>query len=345
MLRFMREHTKVIMVLVILFFVASCFVGYGLYARGGGQDGQKDYPVAEASGKKIMRSEIERNMQRVAEQYGGEITSQDLPLLRKSALEAIVVEREIAKEIKDRGISVADSAVDTEYGKLMDSYPTREEFLETMKHSGKTENDVKNDIKEQLKMQKLFESIEAEIKIEDKEVKAFYDSTKEFIFKEPAGTKTNIAYFSKKEDADGAHKAIVGGTKWDAEIAKYSTVSMATSYDKPIVITDEMLGKEDLKAIKDLPLNKLSNVEEVPKMSLYYFAIKRGRSTGRIIPFDEAKDRAKGMIKEQKMREAQGKLANDLYKRAEVKILDASIFPAPETDTSATSGDVSADKE
>ena len=37
MLRTLRNHTKVIMIIVILFFVASCFAGYGLYVRGGGE--------------------------------------------------------------------------------------------------------------------------------------------------------------------------------------------------------------------------------------------------------------------------------------------------------------------
>ena len=34
MLRAMRNYTKIIMIIVILFFVASCFAGYGLYVRG-----------------------------------------------------------------------------------------------------------------------------------------------------------------------------------------------------------------------------------------------------------------------------------------------------------------------
>ncbi len=48
MLRTLRKHTKVIMIIVILFFVASCFAGYGLYVRGGrNSEGMRDYPVAE----------------------------------------------------------------------------------------------------------------------------------------------------------------------------------------------------------------------------------------------------------------------------------------------------------
>ena len=66
MLRTMRNYTKVIMIIVILFFVASCFAGYGLYSRGnrGGGDGMRDYPVAEVNGRKVLRSELERARRR-----------------------------------------------------------------------------------------------------------------------------------------------------------------------------------------------------------------------------------------------------------------------------------------
>ncbi|MCF0247574.1 MAG: SurA N-terminal domain-containing protein, partial [Synergistes sp.] len=70
MLKLMREHTKAIMIIVIAFFVASCFAGYGLYVRGGGADGQRDYPVAEVDGHEIMRSTLERAAMQIAEQTG-----------------------------------------------------------------------------------------------------------------------------------------------------------------------------------------------------------------------------------------------------------------------------------
>ena len=61
MLRTLRNHTKVIMIIVILFFVASCFAGYGLYVRGGGEgEGMRDYPVAEIDGREVMRSALEQ---------------------------------------------------------------------------------------------------------------------------------------------------------------------------------------------------------------------------------------------------------------------------------------------
>lgn len=99
MLRLMRNHTKIIMTIVILFFVASCFAGYGLYVRGnrGGGEGMRDYAVAEVGGKTVMRSELEKAAQQISERYGSNVTSADAPGIRKAALDGIAIEGELAK--------------------------------------------------------------------------------------------------------------------------------------------------------------------------------------------------------------------------------------------------------
>ena len=102
MLNFMRKHTNIIMAIVILFFVLSCFAGYGLYTRGNrGGGGMRDYAVAEVGGKQIMRSELERAAQQMAAQYGGNITSADAAIIRRAALNDIVVGAELEKEIEN----------------------------------------------------------------------------------------------------------------------------------------------------------------------------------------------------------------------------------------------------
>ena len=106
MLRTLRNHTKVIMIIVILFFVASCFAGYGLYVRGGGEgEGMRDYPVAEIDGREVMRSALEQGAARLSEQYGAaNITSADIPLIRKAVIDNMAVDAELEKEIKTRKI-------------------------------------------------------------------------------------------------------------------------------------------------------------------------------------------------------------------------------------------------
>ena len=307
MLRLMRNHTKIIMTIVILFFIASCFAGYGLYVRGnrGGGEGMRDYAVAEVGGKTVMRSELEKAAQQISERYGSNVTSADAPGIRKAALDGIAIEGELAKEISDRKIEAADDEIDAEYKRAMDSYPTREEFAEYLKRSGRTERQIKEDIRKNIQMRKLFESLENDIKIDDKEE---------------------------------ARKEIAAGGKWDDVIAKHrAALEMATSYDKPMLMAEQMLQNE-LAVLKDYPMNKVTPVEDAGA-NRSYIAIKRSKEAERVLSFDEASVDAASALKNQKMQQAQQKLFGDLLERADVKILDESIFPSNKAEGSAASAD------
>ena len=327
MLNFMRKHTNIIMAIVILFFVLSCFAGYGLYTRGNrGGGGMRDYAVAEVEGKQIMRSELERAAQQMAAQYGGNITSADAAIIRRAALNDIVVGAELEKEIESRKIEASKDEIDAEYKKVMDSYPTREEFTEYMKRTGLTEAQVKESIKKQLQMRKFFKSIEDGIKIDDDEVQSFYDATKALFFTRPAGFTVNMAAFINKSAADEAHKELSEGASWDSVIEKHrASLEMATSYDNPLFIPEAAADKE-FKILKDYPLNKLTPVESGDPTHPY-IAIKRSVEKERTLPFNEVSGDAAAALRTQKLRQEQQVLFDNLLKSADLKILDESIFP------------------
>lgn len=342
----MRKYIKVILIIVILFFVASCFAGYGLYVRGnnggGNGEGRRDYPVAEVDGKNIMRSELEKAAARISEQFGASVTSADTPAIRKAALDQITLQAELEKEIDNRSIDVAKDEIEEAYKKIMDQYPTREEFMAYMQRSGITEKQIKDDIKKQLQMDKVMKSLEDGVKIDDKEVKAFYDTAKNFLYKQPAGVKVNLVTFKDKAAAEAAHKAIAAGgnAKWDAEIDRYKNdIIMSTPYAQPTILTDIQLSKE-LPALKDFPMNKLTPVEKAGA-NLFYFAIKREKAKEEILSFNTVSADVKNTIKNQKMQEEQRKFYDTLLKRAAVKILDTTIFPSdkPASADAAASGD------
>ena len=114
-MKYLRTNVRWIMITVVALFVVSCFAGYGMYSRGQGQGGgMRDYAVAEAGGKKIMRSSLEKGMQEMAEQFGNQqITSADLPLLRKAVLDNIVVSEQLLREVENPKITVGDDEVAT----------------------------------------------------------------------------------------------------------------------------------------------------------------------------------------------------------------------------------------
>ena len=57
---------------------------------------------------------------------------------------------------------------------------------------------------------------------------------------------------------------------------------MATPYDHPVILTDQMLQNE-LAAVKELPLNKVSPVEKAND-PFVFIAINRGREASACCP-------------------------------------------------------------
>ncbi len=339
MLKLMRQHVKVIMTTVILLFVASCFAGYGLYSRSGNRnsngDSMQDYPVAEVNGNNIMRSQIENGLGKMAEQYNQkEINSADLPVLRKAVLDSLIIQDEVNKEIKNRKIDVNKDEINAEYVKIMDNYPTREEFKAYLERTGVTEKQVKDDIKSQMSQQKLLESVTSDISVTDKEANAFYDAAKTFLYKQPAGTSVNVATFKNNEAAKLAQKALADGANWDKIMAEHKNdIESSTPYAKPIVVTDQMMAQSPaLAKIKDLAVNKVSQLINITDTNAM-IAIKRGPAAEKVLPFSEVSADVRNAIKSQKGQEKQNEFYSTLLARANVQIKDATIFPAaaPET--------------
>ena len=330
MLRYLRSHVKAIMVAVILLFVLSCFAGYGLYARSGkSSGGQRDYAVAEIDGKNVMRSEIEKGTMQLAEQLGSEkeVTSADIPFMRKAVLDSTAIEAELEKEIKNRKIEVTEDEIEVAYKNIMDSYPTREEFKAFMERSEITEKQIKEDIRKQISQKKVTDALAAEINVPDDEARKFYDSAKTFLYKQPAGFKVNLATFKSNEAAKAAQKSLEGGEGWDKVMEMHKSVIMSsTPYDKPVLITEQMMV-DSLAALKDLPLNKVSPVMPVTS-SDSYVAVKRSKEAEKQLSYAEVSADVVAMIRNQKVQKKQQEFYEELLKRANIKILDPEIFPS-----------------
>mgnify|MGYP000869572631 CR=1 FL=1 len=197
LLNFLRNKTKAIMIVVVVFFVLSCFAGYGLYTgTGSTSKGEKDYPVANVDKMKIMRSELEHVaynlIQRDEQEHhqlvnqgkidtAFEVTSKDIVAYRREALSILIAQREgefIRKEIKHeaklRKVEVRDEDIDKEFLKLTETFPTREEFDLRIESMGVTEKQVKDDIRQNLLREKLLDDIKSEVSVTEEDARAFY---------------------------------------------------------------------------------------------------------------------------------------------------------------------------
>lgn len=342
MLKLMRKHTKAIMAVVVLFFILSCFAGYGMYSRSDSGGGERDYAVAKIGGRKVMRSEVDSSMVRIAEQAGlSEISESDWLNLRQVALDSMAVQGELEKEIKNRKINITKDEVDAAYANLRDSYPTREFFAEELERMGIKEQDLKNNIKNQLQREKVMQELTMEINVPENEAKEYYEAVKSFIYKRDKGFMLNIASFRSREAAEKVQQAISAGTAWDTALEENkSELVTSNAYDNPGEMPEAAM-QGSMEVLKNYPLNKVSPVMELAANE-YAIVIKRSKTEERIVPFDEVSQDVVNTIKSQQVE----KIFADLRNRANVVILDPSVFPgaeAPEPEPEPEQKEVSAD--
>ena len=71
MMQFFRSNVRWIMLAITVIFVFSIFAGYGSFSGGSSKSSGGDYAVAKVDGKKIMASEIERQVIQTRENGAG----------------------------------------------------------------------------------------------------------------------------------------------------------------------------------------------------------------------------------------------------------------------------------
>jgi len=110
----MREHTKIILWIVVIAFIATIIFSWGMNYTGRGNKAQKGI-IGTINGKDIPRDYFLNLLQdqyvRYREQYGQEPDRRVMKLLRDQIWENIVNSTLISEEIKRMGIKVSDEEV------------------------------------------------------------------------------------------------------------------------------------------------------------------------------------------------------------------------------------------
>jgi len=327
----MRENLKGIMIAVVLVFLASCGVMYGIGSSS--NDGPNPgKPVVKINGKKVARIDVEKTALLIAERIGAQgriqITDEVMADCRRKAVDNMALEMELRKEIKDRKIKVSRKEVNEQLKQIESQFQTKEEFENYVERSGKNMSDIKKDIKFQLEQQKLIEQITDEVKVSDDQAKKFYEDGKESIFKKPAGFSVLIATFGNKASAELARKAITGGAKWDG-IMKEQKAEQSSKEEKPDFIPQEQFSQAPFSAVKNLEPGQLSEVIQIPGTDKYILIRMLKKEEARILGYDEVKDQIVEMIKGQRGRFETIQLARKLKKRATIEVLDKEYFEVP----------------
>ncbi|MFJ5963909.1 peptidylprolyl isomerase [Bacillus sp. NPDC093026] len=246
----------------------------------------------------------------IATTKSGDVTKEELyTTLKKQAggdaLNLLVQQKVLADKYK-----VSDDEIDKklkEYKKTLGE----DRLKQLQDEYGK--DYIKDQVKYELLTQK---AAKANIKITDKEVKAYYDDLKGKI-------RASHILVADKKTADEVEKKLAKGEKWDDLVSEYSTdtASAEKGGDVGWFAKDGQMDKNFSKAAFKLKVNEISS----PVKSQYgYHIIKKTEERGK---YDDMKADLKKELLEQKQTDTNEiqTVLNKLVKEADVKVKDKEL--------------------
>ncbi|MDM5319351.1 peptidylprolyl isomerase [Bacillus altitudinis] len=246
----------------------------------------------------------------IATTKSGDVTKEELyTTLKKQAggdaLNVLVQQKVLADKYK-----VSDKEID----KKMEEYKKTlgEDRLKQLQDEfGK--DYIKDQVKYELLTQK---AAKANIKITDKEVKAYYDDLKGKI-------RASHILVADKKTADEVEKKLDKGEKWDAVVSEYSTdtASAAQGGDVGWFAKKGQMDENFSKAAFKLKVNEIS---KPVKSQFGYHIIKKTEERGK---YDDMKADLKKELLKQKQADTNEiqTILNKLVKDADVKVKDKEL--------------------
>jgi peptidyl-prolyl cis-trans isomerase D len=113
-MRQMRENTKWIMLITVAAFVALMVFEWGMDMSGGSAEAMTGGELGKVNGSSIMYAEFQqayRTMYQQRQDEAGPISTADNRAIEDQAFEQLVMDRLIARELRDRGIRVTDEEI------------------------------------------------------------------------------------------------------------------------------------------------------------------------------------------------------------------------------------------
>lgn len=173
---------------------------------------EKKAPAGKAAivnGVAISKGDFDREMDffiKRANQRGQQIPDEQMGMMKNQVLESLIDRELLYQESKKKGIKIDPQEVTDQFQKIKQRYPSEDKFKELLGQMGLTESDVKGQIERGMAIQQLIDKeVTAKIKIDDAEVKSYYDANPQ-LFQQPEQVKASHILIKVNADAPQAKK-------------------------------------------------------------------------------------------------------------------------------------------
>lgn len=272
-------------------------------------------PVARVAGVDITKAQLEEAFNAAVQASGAkadDLTPEQKLGGYRQILDELILDKLVAKAAE--GEVVSDEDVDAEIAKLKKQFPTEEAFNEQLAQAGQSPEKLTGAMRTMLQQQRWMQSqIKDADKVEDADVKAFYDAnTAEFETPETVKA-SHILFMVKKDDAEdvvkkqekAAEKAAARAKKEDfTKLAKELSEepgAKETGGDLGFFSKDRMVPEFAEVAFTQEP----GDVSKPVRTQFGWHVIKVSeKKPAGTTPFEEVKDQVAAYLKSTKQREA-----------------------------------------
>jgi len=217
-------------------------------------------PVAIVNGEEITQAELDEKYEKLPEQYKVVITKELL-------LDQLINTKLLIQEAKLQEIIVTDNETKAEIERIKDQFESEEDFNTFLEESELTIEQVTDQINEQLLINKLLDQeILSKLKIEERDIKLFYNQNKdalnvsyskikdrinETLYQEQSSKAINTYIEQLKSKAE----IIIPGKELEAEeeIVEEEEETEAEEAEEEIVEEEEETEAEEIEIIEEEP--------------------------------------------------------------------------------------------
>lgn len=296
--------------------------------------------AAKVNGEKISTEQLEQQLDQLKKQYPNMFEGADgegrLLDFKQRLLDNLINQKLIEQAAKDKGIKISDADIKKQIDQLKAGFKDDAQFKDALKSAGMTEAALTEQIRQQLMTQKLIESLSADQKVTEADIKDYYAANKSQFFQKESKRASHILF--KVEDKKKAAAVLARIENGE----DFSTLAKANSIDTATAAKGGDLGwpsvtyvPEFQAALDKLNKGEMSGLVQTP-YGWHIIKVTDERK-GSQQSLAEVKSQIEQIIIQQRKADSYQKFLNDLRKKAEIDILveDLKSSKASQTTTSA----------
>lgn len=289
---------------------------------------QESDVAAKVNGEVITNAELDKQLEQLKKQYPQMFTGADgegrMLDFKQRLLDNLINQKLVEQAAKEKGIKITDADVDKQIEQLKSGFKDDAQFEQALKTAGMSVDQLKTQIRDQLLTQKLIESLAADIKVTEAEVKAYYDKNKAQFFQKEAKKASHILF--KPDDKKTAEKVLAelkAGGDFAALAKQYSVDTATASKGGDLGWPTTPYVPEFEAALAKLKKGQTSGLVQTP----YGWHIIRvtDERKGKQQTLAEVKAQIEQIIQQQRRADGYQKFLDELKKKAKIEILVADL--------------------